>query len=29
MEPVKEQAEMLLGQRTYVKSPVKAVGILP
>lgn len=29
VEPVKEQSEMLLGQCTYVKSPMKAVGILP
>lgn len=29
VEPVKEQEKMLLGQRTYAKSPMKAVGILP
>lgn len=29
VEPVKEQGEMFLGQSTYVKSPMKTVGILP
>lgn len=29
VEPVKEQGEMFLGQSTYVKSLVKAIGILP
>lgn len=29
VEPIKEPKEKFLGQSTYVKSPVKAAGILP